>query len=149
LLFVSLSAVSAKPGAIECDLEITYDTWDGEENPPYWLGTLTGPGCTVEGSIAFFAVHDEYTYPGNTMHFVETFVIRPYAGGEIHGKNYGVWNLTTFKYRANGWVLDASEEWEYMVGYKYHETGTTGNPADGLPIEAPGGWAKLVPANRK
>jgi hypothetical protein len=146
LLLVSLPAVFAEPGAITCDLEITYDVHE-EGVDPYWLGSVTGPDCSVEGSIAFFAVRDEYFSAGKTTHFVENFVIWPDAGGEIHGKNYGNWNLSTFKYRANGWVLDASEEWEHMIGYKYHETGTTGNPDDGLPILAPGGWAKLVPAN--
>jgi hypothetical protein len=148
LLFVSLPAVSAEPGAIQCDLDITHDYHDGEDMPPYWLGTVIGPDCTVAGEIEFRAVPEEYFTSGKTIHFVETFVIRPYDGGELYGKNYGVWNLSTFKYRANGWVLNATPEWEQMIGYKYHESGTTSDPADAPPIYAPGGWAILVPANR-
>lgn len=152
LLFASLSVVFAKPdepGSIDCVLDITFD--DHQPDTWYWLGTLSGPECTVEGEIEFHAVHEEYFTSGKTIHFVETFIIRPEGGGEIHGKNYGVWNLSTFKFRANGWILDASPAWAHLVGYKYHElgttsTGTANTPPD--PIYAPDGWAKLVPANR-
>ena len=151
LLLVSISVVSAEPassGPIDCLLDITYDDHD-ENGEPYWLGTVEGPDCSVAGTIEFYAVREEYFTAGKTMHFVETFVIRPVDGGELYGKNYGVWNMKSFKFRANGWVLDATQEWEHMIGYKYHESGTTTDPADAPPIDAPGGWAKLVPANRQ
>ena len=149
LLFVSLPPVSAEPGAIECDLDITYD-----KHAPgqwYWLGEVSGPDCSVAGEIAFYAVPEEYSFAGKTVHFVENFVITPYSGGKIFGKNYGVWTLSTFKYRANGWVLDASPEWQHLIGYKYHEMGVTSTDTSNTPpdpIYAPGGWAILVPANR-
>ena len=148
LLFVPISAVSAGPdGAVECVLDITYDEY--QPGVFYWLGTLTD--CELEGTIRFDAVPDEYAYPGKVILFVEEFTIHPYSGGEIKGKNWGVWNTTTFKFRANGWVLDASPEWAHLIGAKYHEMGTTspyyGNPGD-LPILAPDGVARLVPAQR-
>lgn len=145
LLVAAFSAVSAKPRAIKCDLDITYDVYE-EGKDPYWLGTVTGPDCDVEGTIEFYAVPDEYVYGDEYTRFVETFVIRPYAGGELHGKNYGLWRLSNFDFWASGWVLVASEEWDHMVGYRYFERGTTGNPADGLPLEAPDGQAKLWPS---
>ena len=154
LLFVSNSTVLGQPndsGAIKCDLDITY-------NGAFWSGTVSGDECSVEGAIRFDAVGDEYRYRPNqenvsTMHFVEEFTMWPgsdeMAGDVwIKGKNCGVWNFSTFKYRAHGWVTDASVEWADLIGSQYHEMGTTSNPADGLPILAPGGNMKLVPSNR-
>jgi hypothetical protein len=149
LLFTSISVVSAEPnepGTIDCILDITYDVYpDGA----YWKGTVSGPECSVEGTIKFFAVGEEYFDAGKTTHFVEEFMIEPYSGGFIKGKNWGVWNFSTFKYRANGWVKETSPQWEYLVGAKYHEMGTTSALADGLPLTAPDGKAKIVPANRQ
>ena len=143
LVMVPILVVSAESNAPDkCDLDITY-------NGEYWLGRLSD--CELAGSIRFDAVDDEYAFPGKTMHFVEEFTIHPDSGGEITGKNWGVWNMSTFKFRANGWVLGASEGWEYLIGAKYHEMGTTspyyGNPED-LPITAPDGTARFVPAQR-
>jgi hypothetical protein len=92
------------------------------------------------------------------MHFVEDFIIWPgntnrEQGGDdwIEGKNCGVWTLSTFKFRAQGWVTDASEDYADLVGNQYHEMGTTtpfhGDP-DEIPILAPDGKMKLVPGNR-
>lgn len=149
LATVSISAVSAEPTApIECVLDITYDEY--ESGVFYWVGTLAD--CELAGTIRFDAVPEEYAKSGKALHFVEEFTIHPYSGGEIRGKNWGVWNFSTFKFRANGWVREASPEWEHLVGAKYHEIGTTspyfGDPGD-LPILAPGGAAKIVPANRQ
>ncbi|MGD2040799.1 MAG: hypothetical protein PVH11_08230 [Anaerolineae bacterium] len=144
LLLVSSAAVAAQPSdsrAIECVLDIDY-------NGAYWFGTVTGPRCSVEGTIRFDAVEDEYFYPGKTMHFVEEFTIWPSDGGEIYGKDWGVWNMTTFKFRAQGWVTDASDEWAHLVGSRYHEIGVTSNPDDGLPITAPDGQMHIAPSNR-
>jgi hypothetical protein len=151
-LLVSSSAAAARPsasGTIECVLDITYDEY--EPDVFYWLGTVTGPECDVEGTIRFDAVSEEYFNAGKTVHFVEEFTIEPYDGdgGVIKGKNWGVWNLSTFKYRASGWVREASPEWEHLVGAHYHEVGVTADPAAGLPIVTfPGGWMKIAPSNR-
>jgi hypothetical protein len=144
LLLASAAAVAARPsaaGTIECALDISY-------NGSYWSGTVTGPECSVAGTIRFDAVPEEYSYPGKTMHFVEEFTIEPYGGGVIRGKNWGVWNMSTFKYRAHGWVREASDQWAHLVGSQYHEMGKTSNPADGLPLLAPDGKMKLTPSNR-
>jgi hypothetical protein len=148
LLLVPISAVSAGSNApIECVLDITYDEY--EPGVFYWDGTLSD--CDLAGTIRFDAVPEEYAEPGKALHFVEEFTIHPNIGGEIKGKNWGVWNFSTFKFRANGWVRETSPEWAHLVGAKYHEMGTTspyyGDPDD-LPIKAPDGAMKLVPANR-
>ena len=149
ILLVSISAVSAKPdspGAIKCDLNITYDDY---EDGTYWDGRLDGDRCVLPGRIRFFAVPEEYDCPpGNTMHFVETFIINPDEGGSIEGKNWGVWNMSSGKFRANGWVT-ASEEYPDLVGNQYHEMGLTSTTDVSVrPITAPDGKMKLVPGNR-
>jgi hypothetical protein len=154
LLFAMFSAVSAQPGdtgASRCDLDITYDVYgDGE----YWLGSISGEECSVAGAIRFDAVDEEYFDAGKSLHFVEEFTIWPgsedQTGDWIKGKNCGVWNLTTFNYRAHGWVTEVSDDqMAYLIGSQYHEMGTTGNPDDGLPLLAPGGRATLTPGNRR
>ena len=146
-LFVSSSVAAAQPsvpGAIECVLDITYDDYGGET---YWLGTVTGPECSVEGTIRFDAVPAEYFNAGKTLHFVEEFTIEPTSGGFISGKNWGLWNLSTLTYRATGWVREASDDWAHLVGSQYHEMGQTSDP-DVMPITAPGGWMRIALANR-
>jgi hypothetical protein len=149
LLLATISVVSAKPGprgAIKCDLDITFDDYaDGT----YWNGRIDGDGCALPGRIRFFGVHEEYDCPpGNTMHFVETFIINPDAGGSIEGKNWGVWDMRSGKFTAHGWVL-ASEEYPELVGNQYHEMGVTSTTDTSVrPITAPEGKMKLVPGDR-
>jgi hypothetical protein len=143
LLSTSITAVSAKPGAagpVECVVDIAVDPSVGD----FWSGTVTG--CSLAGKIEFVEKPTNYVV-GKTEHFFESFTIWPTGGGEIHGDDAGVWNFSTYKFRANGWVTDASEKWAYLVGYKFHEVGITSNP-DELPITASGVRMKLVPANR-
>jgi hypothetical protein len=145
-LLASSSIVAAQGGGvIDCDLYIEYDEYAPEEF--YWFGTLTGDDCDVEGTIRFDGVPAEYSTHGKTMHFVELFVIKPDDGGEIRGKNWGVWNLKTLKFRANGWVTSTSSQWDHLLGSHYHEMGvTTGGPTDDLPIGVrDGAWAKITP----
>jgi hypothetical protein len=153
-LLVSSSAVAAQPSgsrAIECVLDITYNVWPEESywgSGEYWSGTVTGPGCSIEGPIKFEAVEDEYFYPRGTMHFVEVFTIHPDSGGEIHGKDWGVWNYSTFKFRANGWITEASDEWAHLVGSRYHEIGWTSSLDDGLPLTTSDGQMHIAPSDR-
>ncbi len=62
---------------------------------------------------------------GKTEHFFEKFVITTDGGDIIKGDDNGVWNFPTFKFRANGWVAEASGSSSYLVGYKLHEIGVT------------------------
>jgi hypothetical protein len=147
-LLVSSAAVAAQPsgsGTIECVLDITYKEWDPGEF--YWYGTVTGPECSVSGDIKFVEVSGAFE-AGKTLHFVEEFTIWPSSGGEIYGKDWGLWNLgSTLKFRAQGWVTDASEEWEDLVGSHYFEMGWTSGP-DVIPITAPGGQMRIAPSTR-
>jgi hypothetical protein len=154
ILFVAFSAVSAgshNSGAIHCDLNIDYTGL-------FWEGTVSGDDCAVAGAIRFDSIDHEYRFRPNpenlkTMHFVEQFTIWPGSdvlGGDewITGKNCGLWNFSTFKYRAHGWVMDASEEWADLVGSQYQEMGVTGDPDAGLPIPAPDGRMHINAGNR-
>jgi len=161
LLFALSSAVSAKQdnaGAIACKLDINY-------NGAFWFGTVSGPKCGVEGNIRFDAVEVEYNYRPpredfRVMQFVEEFTLWPGGYGEdapfIKGKNCGVWNFSTFKFRAHGWVTEVSDEDQmgHLVGSQYHEMGITTDPGfDPIPdddyiIYAPGGHMKIAPGNR-
>ena len=144
--FLSLSAavVSAQPDEhqpLQCTADIAAADWDlnGEV---YWLGPIYG--CSIAGTVAFHEHWDENYVVGTTEHFFETFTIWPTAGGWITGADQGVWNFATFKFRANGWVTDASPQWAFMVGYKYHEMGATSSP-DTLPITGYGTAVMIVP----
>ncbi len=150
ILLTSISIVSAKPdspGAIKCDLNITYkDHGDGF----YWDGRVDGDGCEIAGRIRYFAVPEEYDCPpGNKMHFVEKFIINPdFGGGSIEGKNWGVWNMNTGKFTAHGWVM-VSEEYPDLIGNQFHETGVTSTTDLSVPvITAPDGKMTLVPGHR-
>lgn len=123
LLFSSIAAVSAQAGApIECVVDLKYDPSVG----PYWDGTISE--CSLQGSIRIWETDENY-FAGKTEHFFETFTIWPESGGEINGEDAGVWNISTFNFRANGWITSASPEWEYLVGYKFHEMGRTSDPS--------------------
>jgi hypothetical protein len=137
--FSALTASAGRPdpaGTIRCITNIAYDG-------NYWSGTVEG--CELEGTVEYHAVIEEYFFPGNTMHFVETFIFHPASGGELYGKDYGVWNMSTLKFRANGWINDATEEWSDFVGYHFQEMGTTTSP-DALPVVADDTQVKIAPA---
>jgi hypothetical protein len=144
LLFASSPEVSASPpyppGTIECEIDTAYDG-----NPGIvWSGTISG--CILAG--AWETRPSSPSEPlGQTLHFFETFTIWPTSGGEIHGVDQGVWNFSTLKFRVNGWVTYASPEWEHLVGYKFHQSGTTSDPT-ALPITVEDSPARFAPANR-
>ena len=147
LFLSSFSAVSAEPNEpIECIMDIVYDGHQPGEF--YWYGPVSG--CSLEGHIRFDADLERPSYfEGNTLHFFEEFTIYPASGGEIYGENAGVGDFfKRFKFRANGWVTDATPEWAHLIGSKTFEMGTSSNPAEGLPITAPGTLLRIVPAER-
>lgn len=98
----------------------------------HWEGPLTSD---IEGTIEFWEHWDQNYVVGGTEHFFETFIIET-KHGTITGVDEGVWNFATFKFRANGWVTDATGDWAYLVGYKFHEMGTTSQfpPPEGSTI---------------
>jgi len=118
LPLVSVSAQPMKP--LRCEMELTFDLGLPD---PHWIGTVTGD---IEGTIEFWEFWDQNYVVGKTEHFFERFLITTDGGDTIEGFDQGVWNFgTTFKFRANGWVTEASGDWAYLVGYKMFEIGMT------------------------
>ena len=66
------------------------------------------------------------------MHFSEDFYI-DFGDGWVSRYDNGLWNFATFKFRSTGRITDASANYAYMIGCKFHEEGVTTSP-DVLPI---------------
>ncbi len=147
LLFASFSTVAAEPNApILCLVDMVYMV---EDEGAYWEGTVRG--CSLAGDIRFDPDPDNPSYPvGKTLHFFELFTIEPYSGGVIQGNTVGVGHLyKPFKFRANGWVTDATEQWSHLIGNKYFEMGTSTDPLDpSIPLTAEDMVMKIMPAQR-
>ena len=120
LILSSMSACSpsAKPKSITCDQMISFDS---SKPDPHWIGTLTG--CELEGTVEYWETDLNFTVH-QIEHFYETYKITT-AKGVITGVDQGDWDLTSFKFTADGWVKDATGDWKSLRGYKFHETGTT------------------------
>jgi len=131
ILSSPISAVSAQSTnrPMECLADLTFNP---NNDPNCWHGTVRG--CSVAGQITI--CEEPASFMGKTEHYFEVFTIEPWDGGQIYGVDAGVWNFTTFKFRANGFITGASPEWVDLVGFKFHEMGTTTDPALGWPITA-------------
>jgi len=134
MMFVAVApAVSAK--TLKCDQVIVVTDWGvAGPNPDhpetvYWKGTITG---ALSGTVYYWENMPDPYIVGKVMHFSEDFYI-DFGNGWVSGYDLGLWNFATFKFRATGWVTDASENCEYLIGSKFHEEGFTTNP-DVLPI---------------
>ena len=125
LSFLAMPAGSAQAAGskiFHCDQMIV----SGLSSAADWVGNLTG--CKIAGEVYYWETDQNYVV-GGTEHFFETFLITT-ATGTISGVEMGIWNFSTFKFRAEGWVTAADGEWAYLVGYKFHEMGTTTDPFD-------------------
>lgn len=89
-----------------------------------WYGTVEGD---ITGTVAFWETDANYI-AGKWMRFFEVMTIQPEAGGYINGIQRGTWSLKTGSFSTSGWVTSASAEWAYLIGYRYHEAGTTSDP---------------------
>jgi len=113
ILVASASAQPKKPLRCELTMEVF---WLPEL---HWEGTVTG---YIEGTITVTELPP--SFPGKTEHFSEIFEIVT-ANGLIRGVDEGVWNMKTYKWRANGKVTEATGIWADLVGCRVHEMGTT------------------------
>ena len=106
-----------EPGRLFCTFEADV-VW---ASTPYWIGTVSGD---ISGSIIL--MENPATFPGTTEHFDESLTITTTDGVVIKGYDLGVYNLNTFKFRANGGITEVSSPaWEYLVGCDLHMSGTT------------------------
>jgi len=112
-----IKAQDDEPELLFCTLEADV-VW---APTPHWVGTVSGD---ISGSIVM--MENPATFPGMTEHFNESFTITTTDGVVIKGYDLGVYNLKTFKFRANGGITEVSApDLQYLVGYKLHEMGTT------------------------
>ena len=111
------------------------------EPTPYWTGTVTGD---ISGSIII--MENPATFPGKTEHFDESWTITTADGVVLKGYDLGVYNLKSFKFRANGEVTEVSSPaWEFLVGYQMHFSGTTTPLVIGGYVHATGIIALMPP----
>ncbi|HSG85007.1 MAG TPA: hypothetical protein VLA23_01610 [Candidatus Limnocylindrales bacterium] len=140
----STSTVAAKSEGghqIRASIEMGYPSVDcpefpAEITPPAdlqlgacWQGTITGG---LNGAVAFWERPQIFLGPhGDRLErFFEVFLFRLDGGEWIYGSDSGVWNFSTFKYRAQGWVTAASAGMEHLVGWHYFYSGTTHDASD-------------------
>jgi hypothetical protein len=98
------------------------------------------------GSVHYFGSATKTGWEsGKVAHFYEDFVIYPETGGYIKGYDDGLWTFPTWKFRAEGRVTEASSEWSHLVGYKFHEMGTTDDPTL-LPTDPDAEWVLNGPS---
>ena len=113
---------------LKCAMEIDV-FWT---TPAHWEGKITGD---IDGSIEFWEKPAKLV--GSVDIFSEDFTIVTNDGTTITGCDVGIYNLKTFKFRANGFVTDvtpATSDWAYLVGYHFHELGTTTVFIPGEPV---------------
>ncbi len=134
LMLVLIPAASGK--ITKCEQLIYYNDYGVQGPDPrhtgetmYWKGTITGD---ISGTSYYWETQKNYIV-GTSEHFFEDFYIA-LPDGWISGYDDGVWNFATFNFRAQGWVTDASENYEYLIGTRFFEQGTTSNPANGFPV---------------
>ncbi len=97
-----LAAQSNGPKIIKCDQFIAVYSIDLE---PHWRGTLSN--CALDGAeVHYYGRHDRLGLR-QVSHFHEHFEIVPWAGGFIKGYDDGLWNWSTWKFRAEGRVTEA------------------------------------------
>jgi hypothetical protein len=136
------SADSNEPEPLRCTFELSIDL---SLPNPHWQGTVSGD---MEGEMSLYERFADNYVVGATEHFFEDFVIST-DNGDITGNDMGIWNFATFKFRAHGFVTDAtSDGLEYLVGYKAIMTGFTSEfpPTAPNTIVTATGSIMLVPA---
>jgi len=123
LLSVPVVPTQAKK-PLKCEISITL-IWT--ETEFYWDGIITGD---IEGT--FIGTPDPLpSFPGSTEHFLETWVIATTdPAGSILLYQEGVWNFKTGKWRSNGMVTLASEDWMHLIGCNVHVRGVTTLPVE-------------------
>ena len=142
LLFTSggvLAAQSNGPKIIKCDQFIAVYSTD---SPQHWRGNLSN--CVLDKADVHYYGQPESWESGKVAHFHEHFVISR-DGDSISGYDDGLWNFSTWKFRAEGRVTEATGKWSYLVGYKFHEMGTTDDPTL-LPTDPDAYWVLNGPS---
>lgn len=106
-----------------------------------WSGPFEGD---ITGTVAFWETGSNYI-AGKWERFFEVFTILPDSGGYINGIQHGTWSFKTLEFSATGWITSTSSEWTELLGYRFHEAGTTTDPTV-VPLTAEGTvWSMSKP----
>jgi hypothetical protein len=123
VLAAPASAHHKKP--LMCRADIAVITQNGVDY--FWDGTVRGD---LRGGIEVWEL--PWADPGPPLvTFAESFVITTRCG-DIKGFDMGIW-YPDFRFRASGWVTEATGSWKYLVGWMIYEAGTTTDPNVDLP----------------
>jgi hypothetical protein len=133
LLIPTSVALADAPLIFETTYSIAYDPSaqkDSEGRSLVWIGTVTG---AYEGDIEWWMHFPEGMVPtGRVNHWEDAkWIIYPRLDDEGEEKPYIMgleWGTTTdrpknAKWRANGKVIAASEEFEHLIGRPMHDGG--------------------------
>jgi hypothetical protein len=137
LLFVGVNSWSggaSESESIRCEVSISLN-WDS--GPPTWMGKIEGD---IEGELAINNIGANFDYPEPDPaeedriweFYWEEWSIET-DDGTITAIQAGVWNFETFKFLSNGPVVEATGEWEYLVGSTIYVTGVTSE----FPVDPP------------
>ena len=132
VMLLTAASVAQAKAPLKCEAEFYTDM-----SMDHWEVALTGD---VAGTMYVYGDPSrEFFFPGKTEHFFETWDVYSDSGEWLFsGNDAGVWSFVTFKFRANGRVTEAAPEWQYLVGHKFHEIGTTTDPFTGDPFSVSG-----------
>jgi hypothetical protein len=142
---VSVPTVSAR--TIKCNMVIEINWWTVKDPDPrylalyanlppdwsdntgdywwYWKGTVWFP--TSQGGVKGTIYWNDYsaTTPGKSSNeFYHEWVYIVFDDGSyISGDVKGLFSPVNWKYRADGWITDASANYAYLIGCKFHQEG--------------------------
>lgn len=136
---IALVGCASSPGgaeeaAVRSNISITLN-WD--PGLPTWEGTATGD---VEGDFVINNIGANFDYPEPNIpedeliweFYWEEWVIET-DEGTITAIQAGVWSFETFRFLSNGPVVDATGQWEYLIGSTLYVDGVTTE----FPVEPP------------
>lgn len=121
------SAHVKKPLLCRADIAVIQNPDPAFPDDYYWNGTIRGD---VRGKIEFHEL--PWSDSGPVLYtFAEAFLIKTKCG-DISGFDMGIW-YPDFRFRASGWVTQATGRWAHLVGWMVYETGRTTDPDIALP----------------
>ena len=123
-----------------CTFDMSIDLASAD---PYWSGSISGD---IVGTLEVRERWADNYIVGATEHFFEDNVITT-DNGNLIGYDKGVWNFATFKFRAMGWVTEATDGMADLEGYKMIMRGFTSDfpPSPPNTIVTATGTLMLVP----
>jgi hypothetical protein len=109
--------------------------------PDHWGGTVKGD---IRGTMEVWEL--PWNDQGPVLYtFAEKFLITT-KSGDIKGFDMGIW-YPNFKFKASGWVTEATGHWKYLVGWMFYQAGKTSD-ANISPTTISNGLLKFMPPSK-